>query len=959
MKKNLITLFLMTLPFIGFSQNEIIYNYAFDTGITPWVAGTLAAVSYDASAGALATGSLKLVTSGNYKVAKTTSLSINGTGDYILSFNVKPDAGNDILAKIKSQLNQGGNVAGAATKITALPSTTRADLDTWYAYSHTFSSLSAANLQIFIIASLPGTYYIDDVKFEKVVVGCAGSEITTSVASSGGGTAVILSPEDCYASGATAVVNAVACGGFEFSQWEITNNGVVSNATDNPLSYIAASNATVEIKANFTASAAAPDTNFNTAPELSNWIATNHSTAAYTSGAPDKLTWNITGTAPKLKYDVCSFSPVAWGTTHMKITYSNETANTRLRLVIPKAEGGIAYIDFDDLETGSAGAGVAGVIDEQITNANWVDSLNQMELFMKANNVNGDAILGDFVINSIEFYDPSSVTITSLADGNWNDATKWDRGVVPSAGNDVIIDHVVSINGDREAKNVTVSATGSLFINANTHSLHVFGDFTNEATADKVVLRGNSSQFSSIIVEGTATGAIRFRRHVNVSPLNDLISPPVRISSFASFYAENYQFIFEDPISDKVLFGPFDNINDVYENYLYTDGIALTQGKGYRAATNTNPVDENGDAIDPAQALNFHGVIETGNVNVPITVGAGSPWNLIGNPYSSYLNFKAFFDVLTDSENLGAANQLDPMYTAIYAYNASVDGSSIWTTWDANNLDYATDNITPGQGFFVKSKVGGGSVAFTPDMRIIGDTDDFISGRPSTTNLAFAKLNLTSSSNSSSTNFYFRDFNTLGIDAGYDTGAYDQSADGMFSNLVENNTGVSLVNQSLPFSSLSDLTVALVVNAVAGEPLTFSIDASTSLPANTNVYIEDLVAGATTLLNTSNYVLTPASNLSGAGRFYLVFSAKTLNTTKEDFSNIRMYTAEKELIIAGLLLDNTRVKIFDLQGRVILSVPLETSSQLNTVKMNQFSNGIYIVQLTNDTKVKSQKIILK
>ena len=299
------------------------------------------------------------------------------------------------------------------------------------------------------------------------------------------------------------------------------------------------------------------------------------------------------------------------------------------------------------------------------------------------------------------------------------------------------------------------------------------------------------------------------------------------------------------------------------------------------------------------------------------------------------------------------------MYTAIYAYNASVDGSSIWTTWDANNTNYATDNITPGQGFFVKSKVGGGTVTFTPDMRIIGDTDDFISGRPSTTNLAFAKLKLASSSNSYSTNFYFRDFNTLGLDPGYDTGAYNQSTDGMFSNLVENNTGVSLVNQSLPFSSLSDLTVALVVNAVAGEPLTFSIDDSTSLPANTNVYIEDLVAGTTTLLNTSNYVLKPASKLSGAGRFYLVFSAKTLNTTKEDFSNIRMYTAEKELIIAGLLLDNTRVKIFDLQGRVILSVPLETSSQLNTINMNQFSSGIYIVQLTTEAGKLNKKIILK
>jgi hypothetical protein len=106
-------------------------------------------------------------------------------------------------------------------------------------------------------------------------------------------------------------------------------------------------------------------------------------------------------------------------------------------------------------------------------------------------------------------------------------------------------------------------------------------------------------------------------------------------------------------------------------------------------------------------------------------------------------------------------------------------------------------------------------------------------------------------------------------------------------------------------------------------------------------------------------VLTPASNLSGAGRFYLVFSAKTLNTTKEDFSNTSMYTSEKELIIAGLLLDNTRVKIFDLQGRAMMSVPLETSSQLNTINMNQFSSGIYIVQLTNETKVRSQKIILK
>ena len=936
MKKILLTLFLITLPFLGFAQ---ITNGTFDADVTGWkAAGGSSTISWNST-----DGSLKLVTTAANKKAQSdpNAAPSEGAGDYILSFRVKGVAGTTV----KGIIFQGSQTGGSNLTIETT--------DVWETYTHTFTGVAdatAMNLRLQAVSA--GTFYFDDVTFSTGA--CTGSEITTAIDAGGGGTAVITNLEPCYASGATAVVNAVACGGFEFSQWEITNNGFVTNATDNPLSYIATSNATVEIKAIFAASAAAPDTNFDTTPELSNWIATN-STAAYTS---DKLTWNITGTAPKLKYDACTFSPVTWGTTHFRIGYSNETLNTRLRLVIPTAGGGFAYINFDGLETGVAGSGGAGVLGGAITNGNWIDSLNQLELFMKLNNTNGGAVSGDFVIDYIEFYAPPAPIITSLADGGWNTGATWVGGVAPSAGDDVIIDHVVSINGDRAALDVTVSATGSLFINANTHSLHVYGDFTNQATADKVVLRGTSNLFSSIIVEGTATGAIRFRRHVKISPLNDLISPPVRISSFADFYTENDEYFVEDPASNKVLFGPFNNISGVYENYLYTDIFALTQGKGYRAATNTNPVDEDGVAIAPAQALNFDGVIETENVNVNITVGGSSSWNLIGNPYSSFLSFKSFFDVLTDSENLGAANPLDPSFTAIYGYNALSDGSSIWTTWDANNTDYDSDNITPGQGFFVKSKAGGGSVAFTPDMRIIGDTGDFIAGKSSKTNLKFAKLNLTSSSNSSSTNFYFRDFNTLGLDAGYDTGAYEQSTDGVFSNLVENNTGVSLVNQSLPLSSLSDLKVALVVNAAADEQLTFSLDTSTSLADNTNVYIEDLVAGTTTLLNTSDYVLTPASNLSGAGRFYLVFSAKTLNTTKEDFSNIRMYTAEKELIIAGLLLDNTIAKIFDLQGRAIMSVPLETSSQLNTINLNQFSNGIYIVYLTNDNKVKSQKIIL-
>jgi len=259
------------------------------------------------------------------------------------------------------------------------------------------------------------------------------------------------------------------------------------------------------------------------------------------------------------------------------------------------------------------------------------------------------------------------------------------------------------------------------------------------------------------------------------------------------------------------------------------------------------------------------------------------------------------------------------------------------------------------------SPSSGSTAVFTSNMRTTGSDDDFIAGRntPSDANFARAMLNLDTASTSYLTNFYFRDFNTVGLDPGYDTGAYDQSTDGIFSHLVADNTGVALANQSLPYANLSDQRVPLVVNANAGEQLTFSINAGSSLPTNINVYIEDQVTGTTTLLNTSDYVLTPASNLSGAGLFYIVFSDSALNTTEENFSNINMYTLEKDLMIEGFLLDNTNVKIFDLQGRAIISLPLDTTSQINTINMNPFASGVYIVQLTNNTVVKSQKIVLK
>lgn len=57
-------------------------------------------------------------------------------------------------------------------------------------------------------------------------------------------------------------------------------------------------------------------------------------------------------------------------------------------------------------------------------------------------------------------------TITSVADGEWTDGTTWDGGTVPTAEDDVYIDHTVDIAGNASAQSITVR-NGSLVTDGN------------------------------------------------------------------------------------------------------------------------------------------------------------------------------------------------------------------------------------------------------------------------------------------------------------------------------------------------------------------------------------------------------------------------------------------------------------------------------------------------------------
>jgi len=390
MKKNLLTLFLMTLPFIGFSQ---ITNGTFDTDVDGWIGKNNATITHNTE------GSMQLVHTGTSGMAQSTPNGApnDGAGNYILTFRVKGTA--DV--GVRGAIFQGAFFAGSYDTIAAT--------DVWETYTHTFEGIVATTgMNIRLQANATGTFYFDDVTFVKEA--CAGFAITAE--NDGGGTNAITTPLVCYPTGEEIEFTATAsCDKFTFTEWEI--DGEASGITDNPYKYTSGS-ADAIVKALFTATSDASDTNFDTTAELNEWNGAQHATVTVDN---DVLTWEITGVSTKLKYDACSFAPTAWNINALKIGYTNGTNNTRMRLSHPK-EGGNEFINYDEMAIlGDATNGV-GEIDVTLLHSSWTGNLSQLELYIRNNEDNGASTEGIFTINYIEFY---YVETAGLADSNLSD----------------------------------------------------------------------------------------------------------------------------------------------------------------------------------------------------------------------------------------------------------------------------------------------------------------------------------------------------------------------------------------------------------------------------------------------------------------------------------------------------------------------------------------------------------
>lgn len=506
------------------------------------------------------------------------------------------------------------------------------------------------------------------------------------------------------------------------------------------------------------------------------------------------------------------------------------------------------------------------------------------------------------------------------------------------AENALVLDGIFNANIDFSVSNITVNNGATLNLN-KANAITVNGNVANNG---QFILNSDSNEFSSLIVNGTVSGDIVYNRHANSNANgNDLLAPPVSGEAFTDFLANNTN-VFANGDQTLFLFGDFEKPINEYQLFSNLETKTLTAGTGYRVASTDNGT------------FMFNGTVTTAPVNLPIERSGTNfaKWNLIGNPYPSYIRLSDFL----------AANitELDSQSAAVYGYDGDNSNGSIWTIW---NLAYSDANpgtlIAPGQGFFVSSKSGGANITFTPSMRTSGSSDDFISGRNANSVIEHGLIEIQSGSNIFRTDLYLTNNASLSMDLGYDAEHFGGAPTdfSIFTRLPQDNLNVDLAVQSIGFNDVdSSPIIPLGVNLAQGQQATISL---TDSNLNTDVYLEDTHNNSFTLLSTTAYTFTADAELTGIGRFYIRFEANALSNTDTGFKRVNILSDDDKIIVEGQLTSNTDLYLYDIQGRLVLTSSLNINTATNVVNTPGLASGVYLVTLKGNTSTMTKKIVLR
>jgi hypothetical protein len=427
---------------------------------------------------------------------------------------------------------------------------------------------------------------------------------------------------------------------------------------------------------------------------------------------------------------------------------------------------------------------------------------------------------------------------------------------------------------------------------------------------------------TSFITSSTFAGNLSYTRNLSTDNWYTVSSPVVGETYGNGFVTSNGI----ASSGDNRAIAPYETSDDSWAYMQAGSSATFISGKGYSVK------------LASPGAITFAGTMNVDDTSIALTT-SGNGFNLIGNPYPSYINSGS---ILPNS-------------------TSALDAQTLWV-WNQSTSSYDTKvsadafKIAPGQGFFVKSDGAEGSVLIAEADQSHQSTDTFqrTEARPK------IYLTLTDGSASREAKIYFIDNTTTGFDNGYDGEMFGGVANdfAIYTHLVSNSQGKDYAIQSLPRDNYKKIPVG--VNAISGTAIT--IEASTTnFPEGMNIYLEDTSDNSFTLLDAeSDFTTTLGSDLNGIGRFYLHTTTGALSTNDVAANNnLSIYTSTREnLRIVGVQNGTANIQLYNILGKEVLKGSFEGNG-VNDIALPRLNSGIYIVKIATEKGTINKKIIIQ
>ena len=370
----------------------------------------------------------------------------------------------------------------------------------------------------------------------------------------------------------------------------------------------------------------------------------------------------------------------------------------------------------------------------------------------------------------------------------------------------------------------------------------------------------------------------------------------------------------------------------------YTNETTLTPGKGYLVS------------IDQDQLLQNRGTLNNGEVEIALGYTPAQEWaglvgyNLIGNPYQSYLDFPAFA-----SQNSGLwydgskGKAVEPTYAV---YDSEMGGYIQYKEGASRGSKSASGILNMHQGFMVRSS-GATRAKFTNAMRTNeGNGVSFRGEQP-----AYPLINLTVTDDKG-----VNDFAVLELGRYRDEGAEKLRAN-------DSKGWLYLHHGSEDYGILfrSEVDDYQPLWFEADEAGSYTLSWETANAEFEALTLVDNITGVVTDMLAHDRYTFEATPEQYASRFKIVigdYKDIEENEAPEPVEGPTFaYVNNGNIVLTGLETEgDASLQVIDMTGRVILC---RDASHASAISTDGIASGIYVLRLTDGKGTKIQKIVIE